>query len=198
MTNVLFTIGYSNHLLDRFIEFLTCHHISALADVRSIPYSKFNSQFNRENLVEALRKKAIMYVFLGKELGARRDEKECYVNGQVQYNLVAKLDIFQGGLQRIRNGLEKYRVALMCAEKDPLECHRTILVCRNLRQEVFAINHIRENGDLEAHSDAEKRLMNQLNIQPDLFDGPIIVKQLIEKAYDIQSDKIAYREDELH
>ena len=92
-------------------------------------------QFNRETLKQHLRRAGIAYVFLGKELGARSEDPSCYVNGKVQYELPAETDLFRQGVDRVRIGMHKYRLVLMCAEKDPLDCHRTILVARH----VFAL-----------------------------------------------------------
>lgn len=190
MKNELFTIGHSNHSLERFIELLLKHSISVVCDVRSTPYSKYAPQFNRELIQIELKKHNISYVYLGKELGPRSDNKECYINGKVQYNSLAKQPTFIQGLERLREGITKYRIALMCAEKDPIECHRTILVCRNLRSDNFEIKHILEDGKIEHNRELEGRLAEMLKLnQRDLF---ITNQNPIERAYDIQGEKIAY------
>ena len=142
----LYTVGHSNHECEKFLDLLTPHQITAVADVRSQPYSQYTPQFNRETLEAALGRRRIKYVFMGKELGARREERECYVGGQARYDLIAGLPAFLQGLERLRRGAKTQRIALLCSEKDPLACHRTILVCRQLRGE-FAIEHILEDGD---------------------------------------------------
>jgi uncharacterized protein (DUF488 family) len=188
----LFTIGHSNHRMFDFLRVLRSHGITALVDVRSHPISRAHPQFNKEVLAADLKKAGIRYVFLGRELGARREETACYVQGRADYGLIAKLPIFQQGLQRIRDGIQRHRIALMCAERDPLGCHRTILVCRHLRKEGISIQHIREDGGLESHASLEERLLDRLQIVPGLFDGSEDFDQLVEKAYDLQGEKIAY------
>jgi uncharacterized protein (DUF488 family) len=120
MTKEIFTIGYSTFSVDGFIETLNRNNITAIADVRSSPYSRFRPEFNRENLKQILLRNNIAYVFLGEECGARINAPECYINGKADYHLIANHPKFQEGLRRIREGLKRYRIALMCAEKDPI------------------------------------------------------------------------------
>jgi uncharacterized protein (DUF488 family) len=189
----LFTIGHSTHSAEKFVELLRAHRIDAVGDVRSSPFSAWTPQFNRTALEATLGAEKIQYVFLGDELGARREEREVYVESVARYERIAKLPSFQGGLERVRKGARRFRLALMCAEKDCLECHRTILVCRHLRRDLN-IAHIQENGALESHRDAEARLMKEEKIpQIDLF---LSESDLIERAYDQRGPKIAYRENE--
>lgn len=129
----LFTIGHSDHDIDRFLDLLREYHVDAVADVRSQPYSRHQPQFNRESLAEAVKTIDAKYVFLGRELGARRLEPESYDGNRARYDLIRHLPAFQEGLARIQRGVESNRIALLCAEKDPVTCHRTILVCRELR-----------------------------------------------------------------
>lgn len=130
----------------------------------------------------------IKYVFMGRELGARRDEKECYVDGRADYKLIAKTPLFREGLERVRRGLQKMPIALICAEGDPLTCHRTILVCRNLRGEAIDVQHIRRDGSLESGAEAELRLLRELRISESASESP----KLIENAYDLRGSKINY------
>ncbi|NQU13122.1 MAG: DUF488 domain-containing protein [Desulfobacteraceae bacterium] len=188
--NELFTIGHSTHTIDRFRELLLMHGISAVCDVRSSPYSKYNPQFNREVLQPELKGHGIVYVYLGKELGPRSDDPNCTKNGRVGYDLLAKTDLFQEGLNRVIEGTKSYCIALMCAEKDPIMCHRTILVCRHLEAEGIRIRHILEDGSLEENEESIKKLMQLLKLQEeDLFTPP---EDMIQRAYDIQGGKIAH------
>jgi uncharacterized protein (DUF488 family) len=189
MRKTLFTIGHSTHTLEYFLGLLTKHGIQAVGDVRSVPYSRRNPQFNRESLTQRLRGAGIAYVSLGKELGARSANSRCYVGGKVQYNRLAEEPAFRDGLQRLIKGIESHRVSLMCAERDPLTCHRTILVCRELRSPDLDIDHILADGVIETNLAAEKRLMSMMRLRPDMFHSE---RDCIEQAYEKQADKIAY------
>src|SRR5665213_2793269 len=116
----LFTVGHSDLEAPEFLSLLTRHGIDTIADVRSQPYSRFNPQFNRETLAALLKRSGIEYVFTGRELGARRAERESYREKQARYDLIARLPAFQEGLDRLRRGIAVHRIALMCAEKDPI------------------------------------------------------------------------------
>jgi uncharacterized protein (DUF488 family) len=192
MTGTIYTIGHSNHPLERFISLLKQHGINALCDVRSDPYSRINPQFNREALKEALWKSAITYVFLGKELGARSEDPSCYVHGKVQYACLAKTALFRKGIDFLLERMQSCHLAMMCAEKDPLDCHRTILVSRHLDNLGIAIEHILPDGSLETHGQAVKRLLRQLRI-PDECDDLFRTREaIIDDAYETQGDRIAY------
>lgn len=196
MLKDLYTIGHSTHSLDRLIELFGGHDVTAVADVRSHPYSRYNPQFNRETFKAHLKAHGIEYVFLGVELGARSQDPACYREGQVRFELVAKTALFKEGLARVHKGMKTHRIGLMCAEKDPLFCHRTILVCRHLRAPDIQINHILEDGTIERHQDAERRLMEILRVPAStLFTT---YEQELERAYDIQGKKIAYVEKKAH
>jgi uncharacterized protein (DUF488 family) len=189
----IYTIGYSVHSADSFIDILRKHNISAVADVRSQPYSQFKPEFNREKLKLILKQSEMAYVFLGNYIGARIDAPECYKNGKADYQLIAKHPFFRQGLERIRSGMQKYNIALMCAEKDPVNCHRAILICRYLRDNYVEIKHIIDSA-LETHSDTEKRLMKMFKLdQPDLFKTE---RERLEESYNRQGEKIAFKKDE--
>lgn len=187
----IYTIGHSTHSLATFLSLLTEHRISAVADVRSEPYSRFNPQFDRDALRAGLAQAGISYVFLGRELGARREEAECYLDGVVQYDCIARTELFQAGLQRVLRGASTHRVALLCAEKDPLVCHRTVLISRHLAKRGAAIAHILEDGRLESHQEAVDRLLSECGLgQSELFDGR---EELVAEAYTRREKRIAYR-----
>ena len=189
----ILTVGHSDHTIERFVKILRDNFVSAIADVRSMPYSKFTPQFNREQLASSLKAIGVRYVFLGDLLGARRLEPECYVDDQARYDRIAQTPRFQEGLRRLRDGSQSHRIALLCAEKDPLTCHRAILVCRHLRPMGMEINHIVDDGSVETNQQMEQRLLNVLGLdEPELFCSR---SDTIERAYDIQGDRIAYTRD---
>src|SRR5437773_3765785 len=189
----VFTIGHSNLAFARFAALLRQHGIQAVADVRSSPYSQYNPQFSRESLQRDLREQGVSYVFLGEELGARRSEPECYVNGRADYSLIAETPAFKRGLDRIAQGAAKMRVAMMCAEKDPLDCHRCVLVSPRLRDREIEVWHIFSDGSLESQAQAERRLAQLFDLpERELFRS---TDEILAEAYRLQGTRIAYRED---
>lgn len=193
---VLYTVGHSVHPTDHFIKILKMNRIDAVADVRSSPYSKFTPQFNREFLKEALMTHGIRYVFLGEELGARRDEPECYERNKVVYSKVANLPSFKTGISRLREGTEKMRVAIMCAEKDPLTCHRSILVAHFARDQFSDTLHILEDGSIESRAEADLRLLTEYKLEKDDLFSPY--EERLALAYSRRAEKIAYEETQEH
>lgn len=191
---VLYTVGHSIHPIGDFIEILRMNTIDAVADVRSSPYSKFTPQFNRDHLEEHLKKHRIRYVFLGAELGARRDEPECYENNKVIYRRVADLPSFKSGILRLRKGAEKMRVAIMCAEKDPLTCHRTVLVAHFSRELFSDTLHILEDGSIESRAEADLRLLREYKLEKEDFFSPY--EERLALAYSKRAEKIAYEENQ--
>lgn len=188
---MIYTIGHSTHPIGQFTGLLRQHGITALADVRSTPFSRFNPQFNRKALQASLAAAAIDYVFLGEELGARSQDPACYENGRVSYAKLAATLPFQRGLDRLQAGMASHRIAIMCAEKEPLDCHRTILVARHLRRRGVEVTHILENGALEPHDSALARLKAQLKLGvTDLFATP---EALDEQAYELRGSTMGYR-----
>lgn len=186
----IYTIGYAAHTIESFISTLKRYKITAIVDVRSQPYSKFKPEFNKENLKRDLSTNGINYVFLGNNIGARIKAPECYKNGQVVYDLISKHPLFQEGIDRLLNGMDQYSIALMCAEKDPVNCHRTILICKYLKQYEIQISHILDAENCEEHSETEYRLMKLFNLeQPDFFMKDT---DRLAEAYSRQEEKIAY------
>ncbi|MEG3907119.1 DUF488 domain-containing protein [Microcoleus sp. w1-18aA5] len=200
----LFTIGHSNLSIEAFVLLLQQHRITAVADVRSHPFSRYLPHFNKSEIKASLSSFGIQYVFLGKELGARPEDLSCYdTSGKALYDRIAATPLFSAGIQRLLKGAANYKISLMCAEKDPITCHRTILVCHKLKDFNLQINHILSDGNLEAHQHLEERLLSKFNkgkknnepIQLSLFELEPQVKQEVvdlETAYYRHGLEIAY------
>jgi uncharacterized protein (DUF488 family) len=193
--HTVLTIGHSNHPLESFLALLQRHDVNALAYVRSAPYSRFAPQFTKESLERTTRKWNIKFVFLGRELGGRSDDPSCYVNGRVQYARLACTEIFSKGLARVIRGASDYRLALMCAEKDPLDCHRTLLVSPALIERGIVVEHILADGRLESHDGAMERLLETVGLpHEDLFRSR---QELIAEALTKQERRVAYTDEKL-
>jgi len=148
------TIGHSNHEMDHFLDLLRRHSVQVVADVRSHPYSKYASQFDRELLLKALHETGLRYVYLGAELGGRPRGNPFYDNeGRVLYDRVSASPAFQDGLARLKKGLEQHVVAILCAEEDPAGCHRRLLIGRVLTEQGIAVSHVRGDGRLQTEQE---------------------------------------------
>jgi uncharacterized protein (DUF488 family) len=187
----VYTIGHSTHSLDAFIALLQGVGVEAIADVRSTPFSRRLPHFNQGPLRRALSGNGIAYVPLGLELGGRgnphsvRDEQ-----GRISYRSIAGSPEFGQGLQRVESGSARMRVALLCTERDPLQCHRGILVSRVLAARGARVVHILADGATEAHGDAELRLLRLAGARsPDLFQTE---DEVLAAAYDAQEARIAH------
>ena len=193
----------SNHSIEKFTQLLSMNSIDCIVDVRSSPYSKYVMQFNKENIEKHLKGLNIQYVFLGVELGARQTSPEMLTNGQVDFNKVSKSELFNKGIQRLIDGIMKgYKIALMCAEKEPIECHRFILVTRALTARGVEVSHILADGTIKTTKKLEDELMaEELGagyMQPDLFSGMDSVKEEpLESAYKKRGLAIAYKTEEV-
>jgi uncharacterized protein (DUF488 family) len=186
----ILTIGHSTHKLERFMALLKQHGVTAVADVRSAPYSRFNPHFNKAELERSLKAEGIRYVFLGRELGARSEDPACYDKGRVQYARLARTEAFREGIERLRRGATEHRIACMCAEREPLECHRTLLVARALEAEGLKVAHIHADGRLEAHEAAMERLLDLTGLPRDDLFRPRA--NLVAEALRRQEEKVAY------
>jgi uncharacterized protein (DUF488 family) len=154
MSTTVWTIGHSNHPLDKLLDLLSRHGIETVADVRSSPYSRYASQFNREPLCAALALRAIQYVFLGDLLGGRVEDERFYDgDGRVLYGEVARSPDFCRGIDQLLGLAAQCRVAILCGEEEPTDCHRRLLVGRVLDQRGVSVVHLR--GDGRAQTEAE-------------------------------------------
>ena len=171
----LFSIGHSNHSAEGFVDLLKKHDIDVLVDVRSHPYSRYAPQFDTSGLKALLAKAGVKYLYLGRELGGRPEGNDYYdAEGHVLYALLATSPLFLEGIDRLQKGTQTYRVALMCAEEDPLNCHRRLLIGRVLRECGLALDHIRGDGRLQTEEELLRAEVRQHSgsEQAGLFDAP--------------------------
>ena len=188
----VFTVGHSNHSSETFIELLLRHDVAEVVDVRSTPYSRYTPHFNHESLNRVLDGMGIGYVFLGRELGGRPSDRSCYdATGRVRYDRVADTALFDDGVRRVMRDANERRIALMCTEKEPLECHRTLLVARILAERGVAVEHILADGRTENHSAAMDRLLDMFKLP---HDGDMFTSraEVIADALTRQAQKVAY------
>ena len=168
----LWTVGHSNHTVERFLELLGEHGIEVVVDVRSEPYSSYSKHFCQAPLRRSLKDAGLSYVFMGRELGGRPPESEFYdEDGHVLYGEVAATERFREGLRRLVDGATRYRVAVMCSEENPTPCHRRQLITRALRETGprMSIRHIRATGEVvdEAQLDQDAGGTGQLELLED-------------------------------
>ncbi len=193
MTKCVYTIGHSNHSITAFVELLRRHGISAICDVRSHPYSRFVPQYSQEPLKASLAAEGIAYAFLGKELGARSNNPACYKQGKVQFELLAREPGFADGIRRVIQGMARYSIALMCAEKDPADCHRGLLVARKLFEAGVPVSHILADGAVESQEAMEGRLLAMFKLpEGDMFKSRA---DFVSDAYSMQGERVAYQDD---
>jgi uncharacterized protein (DUF488 family) len=164
-----------------------------------MPYSKYTPQFNVNGLKRFLNSNGLHYMFLGEELGARREDRSLYtIEGYLDFEKVSKTHLFNLGIERIETGIEKgCHIALMCAEKDPIDCHRSILVAREFHKLNYSVNNILENGKIQTQEDLEKRLLDMYfpdRMQLTLFDVEERKSdsELIEQAYRLRNKDMGY------
>jgi uncharacterized protein (DUF488 family) len=152
--NVLWTIGHSNHPLETFLNLLRQHAIEVLVDVRSSPYSSYCPHFNSDPLKTAVKAAGVQYLFLGDSVGGRADGDQFYdADGRVFYDKLAATAAFRGGIERLIKGLNTYRIAILCGEEDPTNCHRRLLIGRVMGERGVQLMHIRGDGRVQSEAD---------------------------------------------
>lgn len=188
----IFSIGHSTHTYERFLELVRKAGVTAIADVRTSPFSRHFPHFSKDALKGELRSDGIVYSFLGKELGGRPAGRQFYCDGVADYERMARSPDFALGIQRVLKGARKYRIALMCSEHDPLDCHRCLLVGRALAERGVGVKHILADGAIVDHRDIEERLLRSEGREStDLF---LSRDERLAEAYRKRARKVAYAE----
>jgi len=194
----LFTVGHSNWPFPRFVELLKSAGVDFLLDVRSRPASGRNPHFSQPVFETLLRGEGIGYLFLGEELGGRPEDPSLYrPNGAVDYQACRKSFAFRAGIERVAQEAQRHKVALVCAEEDPLDCHRFLMISPALVAAGLTPVHLRGNGQLELQRAVEDRLLAATgfgHFANDLL-FPEARNEALEKAYDLQAERAAFRVD---
>lgn len=188
------TIGHSTLSYEDFLKLLRDASVTAVADVRSAPYSRHYPHFNRETLKRALDADGIKYSFLGEELGGRPKDRRLFFDGVANYERMAREPSFMKGLDRVIEGARKYRVALMCSERDPLDCHRCLLVSCALAQREVRVSHILGDGSIASHDKIEDRLLEFAGRNDEDLFAPR--SERLAAAYRERASKVAFAEPE--
>jgi uncharacterized protein (DUF488 family) len=195
-STILFTIGHSNLEMDAFLAHLAAHHVHTLCDVRSRPASFRFPQFNREPLEALLVSASVRYEFLGEALGGRpADPRAYHSDGRVDYAARRKSPEFAAGIDGVLELARSTNIVLMCAEEDPLQCHRFLMICPALLKRGVVPVHIRRGGILESQLDAEDRLL-ELHGRTAFATGSLFVAErnsAIEEALQLQANEFAFR-----
>lgn len=197
----IYTIGHSNYTMERLIDMLEYYNINCVVDIRGTPYSKYNIQFDKETIRYTLTNAGFVYIYMGKELAAKRIRKNSYNNeGYSNFEEVIKEEEFKRGVERLKNGCEKgYKIILLGAMQDPIRCHRSILVGRELVKNDFDVKHILDDYSIVTQDDIEEMLLNkyfsnrnQITIE-DLTGNSLNNEEMINEWYKLANREIGYR-----
>ena len=203
MNAIIYTIGYTGFSVDEFINVLKDREINVVIDVRSTPYSERYPDYNKENLERVLKSNQIYYRNYIKEFGARQDNRNFYSSeGYLDFEVFSKSEQFLSGVEKIENSVAKgYKIVFLCAEKKPIQCHRTILVARAFHKLGYKVIHLLPDNATVTHKEIEIQLLNEYfpnRAQIDMFSTDVKTdEEYLNEAYKIQNKKIGYRiEDE--
>lgn len=207
MINIeIYTLGHSNYPFNKFIEILKKYNINCVVDIRAIPYSKYNTQYNKEFFQSNLKRLGYTYIYMADEFGAKRKTRKSYnQEGYADFEKVILEDDFKKGIERLKIGCSKgYKIALLGAMQEPIRCPRSILIGKELIKEGFNVKHIMHEGDLKTQMDLEELLLekyfdhrNQITIDALLGDG-LSREDMLKESYKLANKEIGYRIEKLN
>jgi len=188
--NQILSIGHSTLDTAAFVGRLKSAGVTGIADVRSSPFSRKFPQYNRNRLKADLARDGIVYSFLGSELGGRPEQPSYYTDGIADYEKMSTDANFKVGLTRVEEGSRKYRIALMCSERNPLDCHRCLLVGRALVERGLDISHILSCEEIISQAQIEERLLAMVGKHDD--DMFASANERLSDAYRQRARKVAF------
>ena len=188
----LLSIGHSNIAAEHFVAMLQGAGVGTIADVRSVPLSRHFPWFSKKNLSARLAATGIAYVAMGETLGGRPRDEGLYRDGVADYEDMAMQPEFRAGLDQALDVAARSRVCLMCAEREPLDCHRCLLVARKFAERGLAIGHILHDGAIEPHAATEERLLALSGEDRDLFAAG--QAERLAAAYRCRAQAVAFRQ----
>ncbi|MDR3595745.1 DUF488 domain-containing protein [Clostridium sp.] len=201
----IYTIGHSNYEIEKLIDMLKYYNINCVVDIRGIPYSKYNIQYNKEAIAKTLKEEGFLYIYMAKEFAANRENRISYnKEGYCDFEKVITEKEFLNGIARLKTGCAKgYKIVLLGAMQDPIRCHRSILLGRTLRKEGFNVKHILDDYTIASQENIEENLLNkyfinrnQLTIDSLLGDS-LNEEEMINKGYRLANKEIGYRVENL-
>mgnify|MGYP000923958909 FL=1 len=201
----IYTIGHSNYSLERLIDMLKYFDINCVVDIRGTPYSKYNVQFDKESIRYSLTKAGFTYIYMAEEFAAKRPSKISYnEEGFSDFEKVVQEEAFKRGVERIKNGINKgYKIVLLGAMQDPIRCHRSILVGRELTKLGFNVKHILDDYTIQNQEYIDNRVLdkyfpdrNQITIDA-LLGNEMTNKDRINEAYRMANREIGLRVENL-
>ena len=194
--NCIYTIGYTAFSIDEFIEVINSYGVNCVIDVRSSPFSAYYSDYNKDSLENVLKQHNILYRNYQKEFGARQTNPVFYSGDIVDFEKFIKSEQFMDGVSKVTKGIERgYTFALMCAEKDPINCHRSIMLGRGFSDCGFMVRHIISKTEYETQQEIEERLLemyHQDRFQLSLFCEGSSEAGLISDSYKKRNLEIGY------
>lgn len=190
MDKTIFTIGHSNLDIINFINLLLANKIELVIDVRSAPFSKMYPHFNRDSIESSLKHNLIKYLYFGDSIGGRSKNTGDYLKGRILYRKLAEKPEYISSIKKVIEIATKHRIVLMCSEKEPLECHRTLLVSRSIEMFEVKVLHIHGSGKIESQNETLQRLLGIWKLDaPDLFGEDA---DRLDQALTNQQNKFAY------
>lgn len=197
----IFTIGHSNYSIDRLLDMLKYHNINCVVDIRGTPYSKYNIQYNKETISRTLVQNGYIYIYMGKEFAVQRENKSLYTeNGYADFEKVIHDRDFLNGIERLKVGCKKgYRITLLGAMQNPINCHRCILLGRALREKGFNVKHILDDYTLASQEELEEVLLEKYYDKGNQIDFDAYMKvepskeDLIKQCYRLSNKEIGHR-----
>ena len=197
MINTIYTIGYSGFSMNDFLNTISSHKISLIVDVRSQPYSRFFPDYNIESLKIFLAQKGIFYRNYDKAFGARQENHSFYSkDGYLDFEQFTKSEQYIYGFEKLVKSMKQdYMFALMCAEKDPINCHRSIMIARTFSNVGYNVIHLMPDDIVMTQQDIEERLLDRYftnREQATIFDKNISKNEYIQAAYKKRNAEIGY------